>query len=106
MRLIRALVIIMIREKMYVALSATNEAILRTVVQEDLFRRVCDAAVESGFKSAGTLLPGPGGWLHVVAAAGTDRTKPLPELKISTEKRSRSRPGRNGLPKRPHMHHQ
>jgi diguanylate cyclase (GGDEF)-like protein len=41
--------------------------------------------VESGFQSAGTLLPDTGGWLHVVAAAGAYTTKPIADLKISTD---------------------
>ena len=42
---------------MFAALSATNEAILRTDAESELFQRVCDAAVkEGGFSSAGALL--------------------------------------------------
>jgi GAF domain-containing protein len=76
----------MIRERMYAALSATNEAILRTTAPDDLFQRVCDAAVEAGgFKSAGVLLPDNEGWLRLAAAAGTDKEQPLPDLRISTD---------------------
>lgn len=75
----------MILEKMYAALGATNEAILRTTAQEDLFQRVCDAAVASGFTSAGALLPGNDGWLLLAAAAGHDTSKPLPDLKTSID---------------------
>jgi len=47
----------MIRERniarMFAALSATNEAVLRTTSQEELYQRVCDAAVHEGaFKGA------------------------------------------------------
>jgi diguanylate cyclase (GGDEF)-like protein len=71
---------------MYAALSATNEAILRTTAPDDLYQRVCDAAVEAGgFKSAGVLLPNSEGWLHLAAAAGNDKTQPLPDLRISID---------------------
>ena len=61
----------MIREQMYAALGATNEAILRTTAQDDLFQRVCDAAVhEGGFKAAAAMLPEADDWLRTVAAAG------------------------------------
>jgi hypothetical protein len=44
--------------RMFAALSATNEAILKTDAPEELFQRVCDAAVHGGgFKAAGRLLP-------------------------------------------------
>ena len=40
--------------RMFAALSATNEAILRTGSQEELYQRVCDAAVYGGkFKKTG-----------------------------------------------------
>jgi diguanylate cyclase (GGDEF)-like protein len=80
---------LMIRERMYAALSATNEAILRTTAPDDLFQRVCDAAVEAGgFQSAGVLLPDNDGWLRLAAAAGFDKTQPLPDLRISTDESS------------------
>jgi diguanylate cyclase (GGDEF)-like protein len=74
----------MIREKMFAALGATNEAILRATTPDELFRRVCEAAVhDGGFLSAGALLPYEGGWLKLAAGAGYDNTRPLPDLKIS-----------------------
>src|SRR5918999_1420234 len=72
----------MIREQMYAALGATNEAILRTTAQDELFQRVCDAAVhEGGFKAAAAMLPEADDWLRVVASAGFGDERP--ELRIS-----------------------
>ena len=71
---------------MFAALSATNEAILRTEAESELFQRVCDAAVkEGGFRSAGALLPGDDGWLRVAAVSGYDGKASLSELKISVD---------------------
>lgn len=60
--------------KMYAALSATNEAILRINSQEDLFQQVCEAALQSGnFLAAVILLREPGtDLLKTVAGAGDD----------------------------------
>jgi diguanylate cyclase (GGDEF)-like protein len=57
---------------MFGAISATNEAILRAKTEQDLYQRVCDAAVHSG-KSIATvvLLSEPGShWLKAVAGTG------------------------------------
>jgi len=57
---------------MFGAISATNEAILRAKTEQDLYQRVCDAAVHSG-KSIATvaLLAEPGSsWLKAVAGTG------------------------------------
>lgn len=57
--------------QMFAALCATNEAILRNPSPEDLFRSVCEAAVEGGgFITAAILLNGSGTELHAVAGAG------------------------------------
>jgi diguanylate cyclase (GGDEF)-like protein len=75
-----------IQTRMFAALSATNEAILRTDVQEELFQRVCDAAVhDGGFKSAGALLVENDSWLRFVAVSGHDGKVPLGEIKISVD---------------------
>ena len=65
--------------RMFGAISATNEAILRAKTEQDLYQRVCDAMVHSG-KSIATmaLLAEPGSiWLKPVAGTGeiarTDR---------------------------------
>jgi GAF domain-containing protein len=66
--------------RMFAALSATNEAILRTRSREELFQRVCDAAVHGGkFVTARVLLIGADGRLHATAgsAAGTDPASDL-----------------------------
>jgi diguanylate cyclase (GGDEF)-like protein len=58
--------------RMFGAISATNEAILRAKSEEDLYQWVCDAAVHSG-KSAATvvLLAQPDSiWLKPVAGTG------------------------------------
>jgi diguanylate cyclase (GGDEF)-like protein/PAS domain S-box-containing protein len=56
--------------RMYAALSASNEAILRAADAGELFRSVCDAVVQHGkFLAAGVLLAAEGGQgrLHTVA---------------------------------------
>jgi diguanylate cyclase (GGDEF)-like protein len=60
--------------RMFAALSATNEAIVRAKSREDLFRLVCDAAVNGAkFNSATIALARPGSeLLHVVASTGVD----------------------------------
>ena len=58
--------------RMFGAISATNEAILRAKTEQELYQRVCDAAVHSG-KSVATavLLAEPGSiWLTPVAGTG------------------------------------
>ncbi|MEH2506119.1 diguanylate cyclase (GGDEF)-like protein [Bradyrhizobium sp. AZCC 1578] len=58
--------------RMFGAISATNEAILRAKTEQDLYQRVCDAAVYSG-KSAATvvLLAEPDSiWLKPAAGTG------------------------------------
>jgi diguanylate cyclase (GGDEF)-like protein len=53
------------------ALSATNEVILRTTSEEELFQRVCDAACSAGqFVIAAVMLVGPDNVLQIVAGAG------------------------------------
>ena len=58
--------------RMFGAISATNEAILRAKTEQELYQRVCDAAVHSG-KSVATvvLLSEPDSiWLKPVAGSG------------------------------------
>ena len=74
----------MIRERMYAALGATNEAILRNSDQDELFQRVCEAAVHGGgLKSAAALLPESDHWLRIVAVSGMASGMPVPDLRIS-----------------------
>jgi diguanylate cyclase (GGDEF)-like protein len=63
--------------RMFAALSATNEAIVRAKSREDLFQRVCDAAVHGAkFNSATVTLTKPGSdLLHVVATTGVDASE-------------------------------
>jgi GAF domain-containing protein len=58
--------------KMFAALSATNEAILRAKTADELYQLVCDAAVHVGRSLAATvLLAEPGSpWLQAVVGTG------------------------------------
>lgn len=60
--------------RMYAALSATNEAILRACSPEELYQKVCDAAVHGGkFISTAVILPDPDtAWVRVAACAGIE----------------------------------
>jgi len=80
--------------KMFAALSATNEAILRINSKEKLFQQVCDAALQSGnFIAAVILLREPGtDNLRAVAGAGNDI-----ELRARAYSVSASSPLGNGL---------
>jgi GAF domain-containing protein len=72
--------------RMFAALSATNEAILKTDAPEPLFQRVCDAAVHGGgFKAAGALLLQSDGWLRFAAVTGHDGKRPLADIRISVD---------------------
>ena len=77
------------------ATNATNEAILRTHAEDELFQRVCDAAVkEGGLKTAAALLPDDDGWLRVAAISGHDGREPLTAVRISVDPNT---PFGNGL---------
>ena len=59
--------------RMYAALSATNEAIVHAQTAQDMFDRICRAAVEGGgFLAAAVVLPADddSGAAHVVSVAG------------------------------------
>jgi diguanylate cyclase (GGDEF)-like protein/PAS domain S-box-containing protein len=58
--------------RMYSALSAANEAILRAGSPEELYQRLCDAAVRGGqFYSAALFLADPASpWIKLAAASG------------------------------------
>ncbi len=74
--------------RMFAALSATNEAILRTRSREELFQRVCDAAVHGGkFVTARVLLIGADGRLHATTGAtiGADPAADI-SLPVDAEK--------------------
>lgn len=62
-------------KKIYAALSATNEAIIRLTSKEELFQAVCDAAIDSGgLSSAALLMPRSGSdVMQLMAVAGLGR---------------------------------
>src|SRR5437660_3009824 len=82
-------------ERMFAALSATNEAMLRAKDPEELFQRVCDAAVHGGrFSVTLVVVPGPD-MLSVRVAAATGPAGPrLRQLKLSIDE---TRPEGRGL---------
>jgi diguanylate cyclase (GGDEF)-like protein len=83
--------------QMFAALSATNEAILRAGSREELYQRVCDAAViGGGFRSAGALLPDDQGSLRIIAVAGHRGNVPLADLNISVKAESAHGRGLSG----------
>lgn len=62
-------------KRIYAALSATNEAIIRSTSPDELFQAVCDAAIDSGgMTTAVVLMPKPGSdLLETQAMAGFGR---------------------------------
>jgi diguanylate cyclase (GGDEF)-like protein len=80
--------------KMFAALSATNEAILRINSKQELFQRVCDAALQSGdFLTAAIVTAEEGSdILKVTAAAGNDS-----EIRARTYSSLATSPFGNGL---------
>jgi diguanylate cyclase (GGDEF)-like protein/PAS domain S-box-containing protein len=81
--------------RMYAAISATNEAIMRAKSPEALYQQVCDAAVHGGkFITAAMLIVDPTtAWMRIEAAAGTG-VKRLRELRVSVDE---AKPEGNGL---------
>jgi diguanylate cyclase (GGDEF)-like protein len=74
--------------RMFASLSATNEAILRAKSPQELYQRVCDAAVNGGKSIATTvLLAEPGSsWLKRVAGTGeTTNTAQLMRFSIDPD---------------------
>jgi diguanylate cyclase (GGDEF)-like protein len=75
------------RELMFAALSATNEAILRSKSAAELYQKVCDAAVHGGhIRIAAALVPDEHKSLEVVAA--TSETGFIPQVNISVDEAS------------------
>lgn len=67
--------------RMFAALSATNEAVLRARSERELHQLVCDAAVIGGkFLGAATLVAKSDGLLHCVALAGADFLAHFPRV--------------------------
>ena len=71
--------------RMFAALSATNEAILRTTSPEELYQKVCDAAVYGGeFIAAAVMLSGPeADGVRIAAASGQNER--LRQARISVD---------------------
>ena len=72
--------------RMYAALGATNEAILHAKSPEELYQRVCDAAVHGGkFINTAVLLPdSQGGQVKIAAVSGTGERE-LRGVRISVD---------------------
>jgi diguanylate cyclase (GGDEF)-like protein len=69
--------------RMFAALSATNEAILRAKTHGELYQSVCDAAVYGGkFKITGALLAEPDSSLRIVAATSENGVIPAPTISV------------------------
>ena len=81
--------------RMFAALSATNEAIMRAKSRAELFELVCEAAVVGGkFTSTAIALERPGEpFLENVAAAGPDRERAL-KVQLSVDE---NRPEGHGI---------
>ncbi|MBC7983245.1 MAG: response regulator [Candidatus Obscuribacterales bacterium] len=75
------------QSRMFAALSATNEALMRVASAEDLYQRVCDAAVSGGkFQTATVNLPDPKtGNIRVAAIAGVGQGADLSKILISVD---------------------
>jgi diguanylate cyclase (GGDEF)-like protein/PAS domain S-box-containing protein len=90
--------------RMYAALGATNEAIMRATSPEELYQRVCDGAVHGGkFVSTAILLPAEGGAVRIAAVTGAGEAQ-LRGARISTDESTAEGRGlagaafRNGTP--------
>ncbi|MFL6655671.1 MAG: PAS domain S-box protein, partial [Sulfurifustis sp.] len=70
--------------RMYAALGTANEALLRAKSPDELYQRVCAAAVDSGgFVVGGVVLANPGSpWATLVAATGPGERR-LREVRVS-----------------------
>jgi diguanylate cyclase (GGDEF)-like protein len=83
--------------RMYAALSATNEAILRATSKAELFQRVCDAAVHDGrFVGTSAMLAGKDGALRFVAGTGDLDKESLLQIQVSVDANSRHGKGLAG----------
>lgn len=73
-------------KKIYAALSATNEAIIRSTSPDQLFQAVCDAAIESGgMTTAVVLMPDPGSDLLIPRAMAGFGRDAMAETVISID---------------------
>jgi diguanylate cyclase (GGDEF)-like protein/PAS domain S-box-containing protein len=72
--------------EMLAALSATNEAIMRTQSPEALYQQVCDAAVDGGkYQTAAILLPDPGTADALIVAVSGPNAQALRQVRISVD---------------------
>jgi diguanylate cyclase (GGDEF)-like protein len=72
--------------RMYAALSATNEAILRATSVEDLYQRVCDAAVHGGkFNTTAVIVPVAGSSVGQIAGLSGVGKRALRETRFSLD---------------------
>ena len=80
--------------RMFAALGATNEAIMRAKSRTELFELVCEAATVGGnFTSTAIVLERPGAdFLENVASAGPDRER-ASKVQLSADAASARRPG-------------
>jgi diguanylate cyclase (GGDEF)-like protein len=84
-----------IKARMFAALSATNEAILKARSAEELYERVCEAAVAGGgFRSAAALFPDENDELKPVAFVGPRSMAPA-DFRISIRPDSQFGQGMN-----------
>ena len=83
--------------RMYAALSATNEAILRATSKPELFQRVCDAAVHGGkFVGTSAMLANKDGALRFVAGTGDLDKESLLQIQVSVDPNSQNGQGLAG----------
>jgi len=72
--------------EMLAALSATNEAIMRTPSPEALYQQVCDAAAVGGkYQTAAIMLPDPGTAEAVIVAVSGPNAQALRQVRISMD---------------------
>src|SRR5689334_2923572 len=77
------------KARMFAALSATNEAILKARSADELYTRVCEAAVEGGrFRSAAAMFPNENQELEFKAFVG-QRNVSLEDYRIPLDPASR-----------------
>ena len=95
--------------RMFAALSATNEAIMRAKSRTEMFELVCEAAAQGGrFNSTSILLVRPDSdFFDMVAAAGptADNARRL-KVSIDETRSGRARALRDGVPYAAGLHHQ
>lgn len=72
--------------RMYAAISAANEAILNAKSLDELYLRVCQAAIDAGqFVSASIMVPKPGTSWFIPAAVAGEGEEMLRESRISSD---------------------